>query len=315
MKCSRGALRQTPELQLENAKLNFVALLFLLVLLPAYSHASTPGAERWSMELQETEPYDSPFVTFFHYGEKKLCFMASKHDPLRDSPNTRTLQNVLKECEPDVLILEGLPAFISESDREEFVREAEKCEENPTGWQCGELHWAIAEVKDQQVPILGAEPGPEGEMKFIAEQSNGKFGLEDFIGYDISRAIIQAKRMEDFRLADIPGIVAECLEYLRFFLSGFEQYDEASYRKWLEEEVGLSYSELENESYAPGNDEGSNLLQQMSHHSMLTRDHFMLERIRELLTDADSIFVMYGSSHLATVRKALTYGSTHVVNK
>ena len=58
-----------------------------------------------------------------------------------------------------------------------------------------------------------------------------------------------------------------------------------------------------------------NLLQQMSHHSMLTRDHFMLERIRELLKDADSIFVMYGSSHLATVRKALTHGSTRVVNK
>ncbi len=225
------------------------------------------------------------------------------------------MQNVIKECEPDLLILEGLPAYISESDREWFVREAEKCEENPTGWQCGELYWAIAEVKDLQVAILGAEPGPEGEMKFIAEQSNGKFGLEDFIGYDISRAIILAKRKEDFRLADIPGIVAENLEYLRLFLSGFEQYDEASYRKWLEDEVGLSYSELENESYAPGNEEGSNLLQQMSYHSMLTRDHFMLERIRELLTDADSIFVMYGASHLATVRKALTYGSTRVVNK
>lgn len=290
-------------------------VLILLALLPASSLALTPGAERWTPELQEAEPYDSPFVTIFHYGEKKLCFMASKHDPLRDSPTTRTMQNAIRECEPDLLILEGLPAYISESDREGFVREAEKCEDDPTGWQCGELHWAIAEVKDQQVAILGAEPGPEGEMKFIAEQSNGKFGLEDFIGYDVSRSIIQAKRAEDFHLGDIPGIVAENLEYLRLFLSGFEQYDEAAYRKWLEDEVGLSYSELDNESYAPGNDAGSNLLQQMSYHSMLTRDHFMLERIRELLKDADSIFVMYGSSHLATVRKALTHGSTRVVNK
>ena len=296
-------------------KFNSLCSLILLALVPAQALASTPGAERWSPELQEKEPYDSPFVTIFHYGEKKLCFMASKHDPLRDSPTSRTIKKVIKECEPDLLILEGLPAYISESDREGFVREAEKCEENPTGWQCGELHWAIAEVSDQPVAILGAEPGPEGEMKFIAEQSNGKFGLEDFIGYDISRSIIQAKRMEDFRLADIPGIVTEELEYLRLFLSGFEQYDEASYRKWLEDEVGLIYSELDNESYAPGNEVGSNLLQQMSYHSMLTRDHFMLERIRELLKDADSIFVMYGSSHLATVRKALTHGSTRVVNK
>ena len=299
----------------ENAKLNFSSILILLALLPAQALASTPGAERWTPELQEAEPYESPFVTFFHYGEKKLCFMASKHDPRRDSPTSRTIRKVIKECEPDLLILEGLPAYISENDREGFVREAEKCEEDPTGWQCGELYWAIAEVKDQEVAILGAEPGPEGEMKFFAEQSNGKLGLEDFIGYDISRSIIQAKRTEGFRLADIPGIVAENLEYLRLFLPGAEQYDEAGYRKWLEDEVGLSYSELDNDSYAPGNEEGSNLLQQMSYHSMLTRDHFMLERIRELLKDADSIFVMYGSSHLATVRKALTHGSTRVVNK
>ena len=53
----------------------------------------------------------------------------------------------------------------------------------------------------------------------------------------------------------------------------------------------------------------------MSYHSMLTRDHFAFERIQELLKEADSIFVMYGSSHLATLRKALTEGSTSVVNK
>ena len=41
----------------------------------------------------------------------------------------------------------------------------------------------------------------------------------------------------------------------------------------------------------------------------------MLEGIQELLKDADSIFVMYVSSHLATVRKALTYGSPRAVNK
>ena len=83
----------------------------------------------------------------------------------------------------------------------------------------------------------------------------------------------------------------------------------------MDEEVGLSYSELDNSSYAPSNEEGSNLLQQMSYHSMLTRDHFFFERIQELLKDVDSIFVMYGSSHLPTLRKALTEGSTRVVNK
>ena len=152
-------------------------------------------------------------------------------------------------------------------------------------------------------------------MNFIAEQSKGELGLEDFVGYDISRSVIQAKRQEDFSLEDVPGIVTDNLEYLRMFLPGIEQYDEASYRRWLEDEVGLSYSELENSSYAPGNEEGSNLLQQMSYHSMLTRDHFAFERIQELLKQADSIFVMYGSSHLATLRRALTEGSTHVVNK
>ena len=152
-------------------------------------------------------------------------------------------------------------------------------------------------------------------LKFIVQQSKGTIGREDFVGYEISRFIIQAKRQEDFRLEDVPDIVANMLEYVRSVLPGTEQYEEASYKKWLEDEVGLSYSELDNESYAPGNEEGSNLLQQTSHHSTLTRDHFMLERIRELLKDADSIFVMYGSSHLAMVCKALTHGSTRVVNK
>ena len=287
----------------------------LLMLFPAISSASASNIDRWSAELQEKEPLESPFVTIFHYGEKKVCFVASKHDPRRDSPTTRTIAAVINECEPEILILEGLPSYISESDREGFVREAENCEENPTFHQCGELYWAISEVKDVQTAITGAEPGLEDEMNFIAEQSHGELGLEDFVGYDISRSIIQAKRQEDFRLEDVSGIVAENLECLRMFLPGIEQYDEASYRRWLEDEVGLSYSELENSSYAPGNDEGSNLLQIMSYHSMLTRDHFAFERIQELLKEADSIFVMYGSSHLATLRRALTEGSTRVVNK
>ena len=300
---------------MENAKLNFFSVLILLALLPASSLASTPGAERWTAELQENEPYESPFVTIFHYGEKKLCFMASKHDPQRDSPTGRTIAAVIEECEPEVLLLEGLPNWIGASEREDFVRESENCEQDPSAYQCGELHWAIAEVSDAKTAILGAEPVLAEEMKFIVEQSNGTIGPEDFVGYEISRFIIQAKRQEDFRVEDVPDIVVEMLEYVRSVLPGTEQYDEASYRKWLEDEVGLSYSELDNESYAPGNEEGSNLLQQISFHSMLTRDHFMLERIRQLLKDADSIFVMYGSSHLATVRKALTHGSTRVVNK
>ena len=298
-----------------HAKLNSLCVLILLALFLAHSPASAAGVERWSPELGEKEPFESPFVTFFYYGDKQLCFMASNHDPRRDSPNSRTIGAVIKECEPDVLILEGLPTYISASDRDGFVREAEKCEDNPTSHQCSELYWAIAEVKDAQTAILGAEPGLEEEMKFIAEQSNSKVGLEDYVGYDISRAIIQAKRLEDFRLEDVPEIIADNLEYLRLFLPGIEQYDEASYRRWLEDEVGLSYAELDNASYTPGNEEGSNLLQLMSYHSMLTRDHFLYERIQELLKVADSIFVMYGASHLATLRKALTENSTRVANK
>ncbi len=298
-----------------HGKRNSFSILILLTLFLAYSASSSPSIERWSPELQDKEPFESPFVTFFYYAEKQLCFVASKHDPRRDSPTSRTIGAVIQECEPDVLILEGLPNYISASDREGFVREAEKCEDNPTSHQCSELYWAIAEVKDAQTAILGAEPGLEEEMKFISEQSNGKVGLEDYVGYDIARAIIQAKRLEDFRLEDVSEIIADNLEYLRLFLPGIEQYDEASYRRWLEDEVGLSYSELDNSSYAPSNEEGSNLLQQMSYHSMLTRDHFLFERIQELLKDVDSIFVMYGSSHLPTLRKALTEGSTRVVNK
>lgn len=308
-------LRRTDFRADTSRRLNFFRVAVLLALISANSLSATPAAERWSAELQEAEPYKSPFVTIFHYGEKKVCFMASKHDPRRDSPTSRTIAAVIQECEPEVLLLEGLPEWIGASEREDFVREAENCEQDPSAYQCGELHWAIAEVSDAKTAILGAEPVLSQEMKFMVEQSNGAIGLEDFVGYEISRFIIQAKRQEDFRIEDVPDTLVNILEYVQSVLPDTEQYDEAGYRKWLEDEVGLSYSELDNDSYAPGNEEGSNLLQQMSYHSMLTRDHFMLKRIRELLKDADSIFVMYGSSHLATVRKALTHGSTRVVNK
>ena len=296
-------------------KLNLTGVAMLLAFAPVFALAASPGVDRWSVELQEAEPFESPFVTIFHYGEKRVCFVSSKHDPRRNSPTSRTIAAVIKECEPEILILEGLPNIIGESDREYFVREAEKCEQNPDSYECGELHWAIAEVKDAITAIVGAEPVTVEAMEFIVEQSNGTLGLEDFVGYEISRLIIQAKRQEDFRIEDVPELVVNHLEYLRSVLPETEQYDEAGYRRWLEDEVGLSYSELENSSYAPGNEEGSNLLQIMSYHSMLTRDHFAFERIQELLKEADSIFVMYGSSHLATLRRALAENSTHVVNK
>ena len=300
---------------MNQGKLNSLRILILPTLLLAFSASSKPSVDRWSAELQEKEPFESPFVTFFYYGEKKLCFVASAHDPRRDSPTSRTIATVIQECEPEILILEGLPHWISASDREYFVREAESCKQNPGSYECGEYHWAIAEVKDSKTAILGAEPVVAQEMEFIAEHSNGRIGLEDFVGYEVSRMIIQAKRQEDFRIEDVPDMVVNSLEYLRSVLPDTDQYDEASYKKWLEDEVGLSYSQLENSSYAPGNEEGSNLLQQMSYHSMLTRDHFAFERIQELLKEADSIFVMYGASHLATLRRALTEDSTRVVNK
>lgn len=295
--------------------MNPACLAILLTLFPVISSASASHIDRWSPELQDAEPFESPFVTIFHYGEKRVCFVSSKHDPRRDSPTSRTIAAVIKKCEPEILILEGLPNIISESDREYFVREAENCEQNPESYECGELHWAIAEVKDTKTAIVGAEPVTMEEMEFIVEQSNGTLGLEDFVGYEISRLIIQAKRQQDFRIEDVPDLVVNHLEYLRSILPETEQYDEASYRRWLEGEVGLTYLELENDSYAPGNEEGSNLLQIMSYHSMLTRDHFAFQRIQELLKEADSIFVMYGSSHLATLRRALTEGSTGVINK
>lgn len=287
----------------------------LLTFMPVLALAANPSVDRWSPALQEAEPFESPFVTIFRYGEKRVCFVSSKHDPRRDSPTSRTIAAVIKECEPEIMILEGLPNIISQSDRENFFREAEHCEQNPDSYECGELHWAIAEVKDAKTAIVGAEPVTMEEMEFIVEQSNGTLGLEDFVGYEISRLIIQAKRQEDFRIEDVPALVVNHLEYLRSVLPGSAQYDEASYRTWLEGEVGLSYSELENSSYAPGNEKGSNLLQIMSYHSMLTRDHFAFARIQELLEEADSIFVLYGSSHLATLRRALSEGSTQVVNK
>ena len=296
-------------------KLNLCGVAILVIFTPVFALAENPGVDRWSTELQEAEPFESPFVTIFHYGEKRVCFVSSKHDPRRDFPTSRTIAAVIKDCEPEIVILEGLPNIISETDREYFVREAENCEQNPDSYECGELHWAIAEVKGAKTAIVGAEPVTTEEMEFIVEQSNGTLGLEDFVGYEISRLIIQAKRQEDFRIEDVPDLVVNHLEYLRSVLPETEQYDEASYRIWLEGEVGLSYSELENSSYAPGNEEGSNLLQIMSYHSMLTRDHFAFQRIQELLKEADSIFVMYGSSHLATLRRALTEDSTHVVNK
>lgn len=296
-------------------KLNLSRVAILLTFTPVFALAASSGVDRWSQELQEAEPLESPSVTIFHYGEKKVCFVSSKHDPRRDSSTSRTIAAVIKECEPEILILEGLPNIISESDREYFVGEAENCEQNPDSYECGELHWAIAEVKDANTAIVGAEPVTMEEMEFIVEQSDGTLGLEDFVGYEISRLIIQAKRQEDFCIADVPELIINHLEYMRSVLPETEQYDEASYRRWLEDEVGLTYSELENDSYAPGNDEGSNLLQIMSYHSMLTRGHFAFERIQELLKEADSIFVMYGSSHLATLRRALTAGSTQVVNK
>ena len=290
-------------------------LSLLTVCLGQAPAASASSVESWSQALQDAEPFEPPFVTFFFIDDKKLCFVASNHDIRRDSLNARTIGAAIRECEPQALMLEGLPNWIGAGDREDFVLEANDCERNPGSYRCGELYWAITEVKDAKVALLGAEPMPEEEMQFIFEQSNGAIGFEDFIGYEISRMIIQAKRQDGFRVQDVPGIVAGQLEYLQWTLSGLEQYDDTSYRRWLEDEVGLSYAELDNASFTPSIAEGSNLLQQMSHHSMLGRDHFALERIRELLTDYDSVFVMYGASHLATLRKALTEGSTRVANK
>ena len=119
-------------------------------------------------------------------------------------------------------MLEGLPNWIGAGDREDFVLEANDCERNPGSYRCGELYWAITEVKDAKVALLGAEPMPEEEMQFIFEQSNGAIGFEDFIGYEISRMIIQAKRQDGFRVQDVPGIVAGQLEYLQWTLSGLE---------------------------------------------------------------------------------------------
>ncbi|MCY3987015.1 MAG: hypothetical protein OXF94_00235 [Gammaproteobacteria bacterium] len=127
------------QMQMNHGKLNSIGVAILLIFLPAFALSAGSSVDRWSPELQEAEPFESPFVTIFHYGEKRVCFVSSKHDPRRDSPTSRTIAAVIKECEPEILILEGLPNIISESDREYFVREAENCEQNPDSYECGEF--------------------------------------------------------------------------------------------------------------------------------------------------------------------------------
>jgi len=259
-----------------------------------------------SPALLAAEPFEAPFISTFTYGRRQLLFFASDHDSGLHSTNVRAIRSTIEDHSIDVVILEGFESSMGESP-ESIRSQAEPCATEPLLPDCSEMDQAILVASVRGIPFVGAEPGPTAEWEQIRDLSDGEYTVEDYIALELSRYLVLISRGEERVPNDaVPGRLGRLIDYYRKILPLPAEYSVDSYRQWLKKHFGTDAFVVGAEQLAPKPEAGSSILQKLSYLTTRTRDINLLKVIEQELRSHDRVLVIYGSAHLAALRKVLS---------
>ena len=259
--------------------------------------------------MENTHPFDPPYIAFFQHNEKSLYFVVSAHiaritkAPITDHPTLKTIDHIYQHVQPELAIIEGIHTG-DKVDAKSIAVAANKCRKIQYEIGCGESFYTINKTEDNYSHYVSGEPSEE-EIK--TSLINSHFSELDLLGFYVLRQIPTLKRQGEWSEVKRKKIIYNLLQKFSSQIGTHSTYGLSEFEKWYREHrVGLkNWNEINADDCAPYTGPDATYVQKISHQVGSIRDRFLLKRIQWALDNYKKIIVVYGGSHYLTLRKAL----------
>jgi hypothetical protein len=253
----------------------------------------------WSQSLEGEYPQYKSVIAHYANGPYELFYLAARHTNSMDSDTMRLVQRLFATEHFNVLLIESIPHSSSESPKW-FVDEAKKgiTETFVSG---GESALAVTLAAQKQIPFFAGEPDHQEIYRDLKSQTYTDL---DILGFYVVRQIPQWVREQRNRKNLLAREVPPFLKnYCKMFSTqGCPAFE--TLLTWYRDKMGRELSlDISNEDSAPLA-EGLLITQKMSARVGVLRDRFTLGIIQKLLAKYKKIAVVYGASHLITLRRS-----------
>lgn len=263
----------------------------------------------YQLSMENSHPFDTPYVAFFQREEKHLYFIAAEHiavlgrAPILQHPTLRTIEKVFAEVRPDLVIVEGISTGM-EMDPKSVVNMALECKEVAYEKGCGESAFAINQAAALGSHYMSGEPAQE-EIKERVFKAG--FTELDLLAFSVLRQIPQLKRQGEWQEAKKKVIVQDYLERYSTELKIERAYRFHEFDQWYRaHRIGLkNWNEVTASDCAPHGEGDATYVQKISHQIGIIRDQILSQRIDWALARFDKVLVVFGGSHYVTLRPAL----------
>lgn len=256
------------------------------------------------------DPFIAPYLTRFVYDDSELMFVASDHSHTPGSPNLKTIASAFSLFKPTILIVEGYETRLGYS-HPGVIAQTELCNDAIGTSGCSEIDFAIGEALSSNTPFIGAEPSPADEFEYMVNASSEQYSLEDYVGLQVARTLVQLARGSGAEDDVIKQNLEHLFSYLQKATPELQTFTRQRYLDWCAAKLirsdCLSFHE---EDLVPRVSSETNIIQEMSYHSLGARDHSLLEVINTQRNKGEPrILIVFGSSHLSVLRGELSKGA------
>jgi hypothetical protein len=263
----------------------------------------------YNFDLERQRPSKSPYVEIFKNGDYELYFVASEHfsskrvDRAIDHPTFKTIAKVFSIFKPKGAILEGINTGDELSPRLQITHSI-KCQAKNFKNDCAESDFTILKSQTYGTQFISGEPTHEEIKNELLRKGRT---LDDILGFYLVRQIPEMKRQKDFSSRHFIETSQEKLLRYKRAMKADINFEISDFRTWYRDKVKLplNYLDVDTNDVAPNSSPSATFLQQISNQIGKIRDEHLLLRIEKMINMYKHILVVYGGSHLLTLKPAL----------
>jgi len=257
--------------------------------------------EPFTYGADQRESLDAPYASIYSKRDRKIIFIAARHDVGGENPTARTIDAVLKGYRPGMVIVEGRP-FTALSDPADLAR-AENCAFEQFK-NCPEDRYAIFRAAKSGIPFAYAEPSPAQIRDRLRERGYDAHDLIFFYGL---RQIPQWKRagtigekaLREKLTSALPAFARELETREALTLADFEALHRTRLGKPFRAEA------VDTETVSPQMDQNPTWANQISHEVGRVREESLLRHMETAVNKYGILVVIYGQGHLVKQRSVL----------
>ena len=256
----------------------------------------------WTKEKENEAVNSLPFTAIFDDKQTKLYFIASLHQNSVDSLTFKLINKAFQECDPQILIIEGLEREKGYSYQRfvDIVNKSKNIE------NLGEPFYAVSLAQKRNIPFVGAEPTD----KFILSQLfQYGYTVNDFVGFIVVRQIPEWKRRNELKGNNFNSLFNELLTITAKNLSVNRKtlFLKNEFITWFKKKLNTNFdiNKIDTNLCAPYSDKDAIYTQKINFVINKIRNIYISQVIADNLNKYNRVLVVYGGSHYFQLKEIL----------